>query len=96
MVFATSDGCKTAMLSKEGVLQSSEHYLPGCNVSNIEKIQGEKVIVTYNDEEGLSKIQTVDTGTDQVDLVIDQDDYNTSFDIDVLPGFENQSFYMLH
>ena len=64
VVCATSDGCKTAMLSKDGVLQASEQYFPGCNVSNVEKVQDEKVIVILNDEEGISKIYTVDTGTD--------------------------------
>ena len=63
VVFATSDGCRTGMLSKEGFLQSENAYFEGCNVSNVERIAGDKVIVTYNCEEGYSKLFSIDTTT---------------------------------
>lgn len=96
VVFATSDGCRTGMLSKEGFLQSENAYFEGCNVSNVERIAGDKVIVTYNCEEGYSKLFSIDTATDETEILINQHDRNNSFDIDALPGLEDQSFYMLH
>ena len=88
IVFATSSGLHTGMLSQDGTLQSESKYFENCNVTNIELIKDDHVFVTLNDEEGLSSLYTIDTATEQKELVIDQDDYNNSFDMDKVPGFD--------
>ena len=71
VVFASSNGCLKGSLSKDGSFQAEKTYFEGCNVSNVEKVKGEEVIVTFNTEEGISKLYTINTGTDETELVID-------------------------
>ena len=97
LVFATSNGLYTAMLAQDGTLEYEGVFLESNDVTNVERIKDDSVIVTLNDEEGLSRIETVDTGTNATELIIDQDDYNNSFDIDKVPGTTDEfPFYILH
>ena len=70
LIFASTQGLFVAMITAEGEIQTAdEAYFKGCNVTNCEIIQGDLVICTLNDEEGTSKIMTVNVETEEVDLV---------------------------
>ena len=71
LVFATSNGCYTAMLAQDGTLEYEGVFFENSNVTNCEKVKDDEIIITLNDEEGLSRIETIDTATNATGLVID-------------------------
>ena len=72
LIFASNQGLFVAMITTEGDLQTADEvYFKGCNVTNAEVIQGDILLCTLNDEEGVSKIMTVDIENEEVDLVIE-------------------------
>ena len=65
LVFATSNGCYTATFSQDGVLEYECVFFEKSSVSNCDKVKDDLIIVTLNDEEGLSRIETIDTGSNE-------------------------------
>ena len=48
------------MITQEGEIQiADEAYFQGCNITNAEIIQGDLILCTLNDEDGISKIMMV-------------------------------------
>ena len=70
LVFATSNGCYTATLSKDGLLQVGKAYLEGNNVTNISLLKDNTVFLSVNDAEGISKFYTIDTNSETTECVI--------------------------
>ena len=55
-------------------------------MTNAEVVKDDLVLVTLNDEEGLAKLMTIDTASEAVELILDQDDYSNSYDLDKVPS----------
>ena len=66
-------------------------------MTNVELVAGDLIFVALNCEEGISKLFTVDTATEETGLVIDEDDYSSSFDMDRVPSAEGTgNYFILH
>ena len=86
-----------AMLTAEGEIQIAEEaFFKGCNVTNAEIIQGELLICSLNDEEGISKIMMVDVENEMSEVVIDHGKDLYAFDIEKMPCSGEHNFFILH
>ena len=64
---------------------------------NVEYFIDDTIFVTVNDDEGISSLHTINCAAEQIELIIDQDDYSNSFDMDMVPGAKDQHpYYILH
>ena len=85
------------MITQEGEIQiADEVYFQGCNITNAEVIQGDLVLCTLNDEEGISKIMTVDLENEMSELVLDHGKELYAFDLERIPGGGEDYFFILH
>ena len=85
------------MITQEGEIQIvDEAYFKGCNITNAEIIQGDLILCTLNDEDGISKIMTVNVEDETCDLVIDHGKELYAFDLEKVPGGEEDYFFILH
>lgn len=85
------------MLTAEGELQiADESYFKGCNVTNCEVIVGDLLLCALNDEDGISKIMTLNVEDESVDIVIDHGKEVYAFDLERVPGGGENVFFILH
>ena len=97
LVFYTSNGLYTGMLTSEGEFQSSENvYFKDCNVTNAAIIKDNLLLCTMNDQEGISKLMTVDVDEEVTELIIDQKENFYSFDLQKVPGTGDDAYFILH
>ena len=85
------------MITTEGDIQiADEVFFKGCNVTNCEVIEGDLMLCTLNDEDGISKLMTVNVETEEVDLVLEQGKDLFAFDLEKVPCSGEDHFFILH
>ena len=78
---------------------TEDEFFKGCNVGNAALIKDGYLLCALNDEDGISKLMTVDLDADKdhkTELVLDQNEEFNSFDLDKVPGTGDDAYFILH